>query len=122
VVFAALHFDPVRFPAVLLLGVAFGWLTWRTGSIWPSALAHAVNNGAAVALLALAPTAEVADPADALGASAAAALLAAGLLLLGLLVRAAHHQLPPAPAPGQFLVARAVRPPDATTGGAAPSP
>jgi hypothetical protein len=122
VVFAALHFDPVRFPAVLLLGVAFGWLTWRTGSIWPSAVAHAVNNGAAVLLLSLAPAAEAADPTDALPASAAAALLVAGLGLLALLARAANGWLPPAPAAAAFLVARPAPLGGATTGDAAPSP
>jgi membrane protease YdiL (CAAX protease family) len=49
--FATLHLDPVRFPALLLLGVAFGWLTWRAGSIWPSIAAHAANNGLAAGLL-----------------------------------------------------------------------
>jgi membrane protease YdiL (CAAX protease family) len=51
VLFAAMHLDPVRFPAVLFLGLFLGWLAWRSGSIWPAVAAHAVNNalGSAVA-------------------------------------------------------------------------
>lgn len=45
--FAILHLDPVRFPALVLLGAAFGWLSWRAGSVWPSIVAHATNNGIA---------------------------------------------------------------------------
>lgn len=45
VLFAAMHLDPVRFPAVLFLGLFLGWLAFRSGSIWPAVAAHAVNNG-----------------------------------------------------------------------------
>ena len=47
--FAVRHLDPVRFPALALLGALFGWLAWRGGSLWPAVAAHAVNNAAAVA-------------------------------------------------------------------------
>ena len=49
--FALLHLDPVRFPALVFLGALFGWLAWRSGSIWPSVAAHATNNGIAAAVL-----------------------------------------------------------------------
>lgn len=48
--FALFHLDPLRAPSLLLLGALYGWLAWRTGSIWPSIVAHAVNNGIASAL------------------------------------------------------------------------
>ncbi|WP_242392886.1 CPBP family intramembrane glutamic endopeptidase [Anaeromyxobacter oryzisoli] len=44
--FGVLH-DPVRFPAVAVLGAVFGWLAWRSGSTWTAIMAHAVNNGLA---------------------------------------------------------------------------
>ncbi len=129
VIFAAAHFDPVRFPAVLLVGLCFGWLAWRTGSLWPSMLAHAVNNGAAVllSLLADAGEAEAADPTGSLSAPVAAAVLMAGLAWLAMTVAAARRWLPPAPEAATFLVPReAARghaaPPPATRAGAAPSP
>jgi hypothetical protein len=48
--FALRHLDPVRFPALVLLGALFGWLAWRTGSLWPAVAAHAANNACAVAV------------------------------------------------------------------------
>ncbi|HYO53730.1 type II CAAX endopeptidase family protein [Archangium sp.] len=44
VVFSAFHLDPVGFVARVELGVLFGWLLVRTGSLWPCILAHAANN------------------------------------------------------------------------------
>ncbi|WP_233602279.1 CPBP family intramembrane glutamic endopeptidase [Corallococcus sp. CA047B] len=44
VVFSAFHLDPVGFLARAELGVLFGWLLLRTGSLWPSIAAHAANN------------------------------------------------------------------------------
>jgi hypothetical protein len=51
--FALMHLDPVRFPAVLALGAFFGWLAWRAGSLWPAVAAHAANNGIGSALVLL---------------------------------------------------------------------
>jgi CAAX protease family protein len=51
--FAVIHLDPVRFPALLVLGGVFGWLAWRSGSLWPAIAAHAANNGV-VSLFAIA--------------------------------------------------------------------
>jgi membrane protease YdiL (CAAX protease family) len=80
--FAVLHLDPVRFPALLVLGAVFGWMTWRSGSVWPAVAAHAANNGLGAAVfLADGPPAGPAPstwallPPLALGASALALLL-----------------------------------------------
>ncbi len=42
--FSALHFDPVGFTARTELGLLFGYLFWRTGSLWPAVFAHLANN------------------------------------------------------------------------------
>jgi membrane protease YdiL (CAAX protease family) len=105
--FAAYHLDPIRFPGVLMLGAAFGWLTWRTGSLWPSMLAHAVNNGAAVLGLLVAERTGEAGAAEAVDPGQAAVLLLLGLGLYALLARGAHAWLPPAPPAAAFLVPRA---------------
>jgi membrane protease YdiL (CAAX protease family) len=129
VIFAAAHFDPVRLPAVFLVGLALGWLAWRSGSTWPGMLAHAINNGAAVLLSTLddQPVLGSAEPDEALSPLIALALLAAGLALWAALARSAHRWLPPAPEAATFLVARdappgGAAPPAATTAAAAPSP
>lgn len=44
VIFSGFHFDPVGFVARAELGVVFGWLFFRTRSIWPGMMAHAANN------------------------------------------------------------------------------
>ena len=55
VAFAAAHIELAHVLLVLPLGLWFGWLRRRTGSLWPSLVAHMVNNGLAVAAAALLP-------------------------------------------------------------------
>lgn len=96
--FAAMHLDPVRFPALLFLGVLFGWLSWRAGSVWPAVAAHAANNGIATALaLAAGPGAADERPGAAVLVSALV-LGGAALALLSLAYRGATPAPPPATA------------------------
>ncbi len=44
IVFSICHWDPIGFPARLELGVLFGLLFCRTGSLWPGIVAHFGNN------------------------------------------------------------------------------
>lgn len=100
--FATLHLDPVRFPALLLLGAVFGWLTWRGGSIWPAVAAHAANNGlAAGLLLVLGATGRPAAP----PAGDVATVLGVSACALGLLLFAYRAAAPP-PAPAAAAVER----------------
>lgn len=50
VLFGLFHMDPVRIIAASLLGVFFGWLVVRTGSIVPAMLAHFANNATAISV------------------------------------------------------------------------
>lgn len=43
-IFSALHFQLYGFVPRLLMGIFFGWLLERSGSVWTSAVAHAINN------------------------------------------------------------------------------
>jgi hypothetical protein len=83
--FALLHLDPVRFVAVFLLGILFGWLAWRAGSLWPAVAAHAANNATASLLVGAvgeaAANRESPDPRAALLALGMGALLVTPLLL-----------------------------------------
>ncbi|GEP55812.1 CPBP family intramembrane glutamic endopeptidase [Reyranella soli] len=48
ILFAAAHLEPAHVLLVLPLGLWFGWLRQRTDSLWPSLVAHIVNNSLAV--------------------------------------------------------------------------
>ncbi len=43
-IFSVFHLDPVGFLARVQLGVLFGVLVLKTGTIWPGVMAHAANN------------------------------------------------------------------------------
>ncbi len=48
--FGLIHYDRIQSPAAMLMGLYFGWLAERSGSIRPGIAAHVVNNGLAVTL------------------------------------------------------------------------
>lgn len=47
-VFAAAHAEPAHVVLVIPLGFWFGWLRWRTNSLWPTLITHMINNAFAV--------------------------------------------------------------------------
>lgn len=47
-VFLAWHLDPVTAVGLSPLAAWIGFARWRTGSVWPGVVCHAVNNAAAV--------------------------------------------------------------------------
>jgi uncharacterized protein len=99
--FAAMHLDPTRFAAVFVLGLLYGWIAWRTGTIWPSVVAHAANNGIA-ATLTLASLAET-SPDAATPRAAGLMLITAGVLLVPL-VRALRVVTPAPLVPQEVAV------------------
>jgi membrane protease YdiL (CAAX protease family) len=48
ILFAAAHVELAHVILVFPLGLWFGWLRRRTDSLWPSVVAHMINNGTAV--------------------------------------------------------------------------
>ena len=48
--FAAVHMNPGWIIQIYLLGIILGYLAWRTGSIIPGLILHALNNGMALCL------------------------------------------------------------------------
>ncbi|PIU45705.1 MAG: hypothetical protein COS95_02435 [Ignavibacteriales bacterium CG07_land_8_20_14_0_80_59_12] len=48
ILFAGFHFDPFAFVPLMVLGGYFGFLTVRSGSIYPAMTAHFANNAVAV--------------------------------------------------------------------------
>ena len=50
IIFGIVHLDPAQSLAVIPLGIWFGILCWRTGSIWPAIICHFFNNAFAILL------------------------------------------------------------------------
>lgn len=49
ILFGLMHLsDPWVIPPLMVLGIVLGWLTVRSGSLWPAILAHTLNNVIAV--------------------------------------------------------------------------
>lgn len=46
--FAMLHLSLVSMPHLMMLGIFFGYIRYKTGSIWPSVIAHFIHNFSAV--------------------------------------------------------------------------
>jgi len=42
--FAFTHLNPWQFPVAMMLGMVFGWWFYRTRSLWPCLIGHAMNN------------------------------------------------------------------------------
>jgi membrane protease YdiL (CAAX protease family) len=45
--FGAFHLNPYQMVPGVWLGVLFGWTAWRTGSLFPGIVGHAIHNGLA---------------------------------------------------------------------------
>ncbi|MEB3223443.1 MAG: CPBP family intramembrane glutamic endopeptidase [Candidatus Sericytochromatia bacterium] len=80
VLFTASHMEAAGVLPRVLLGLWFGWLTWRTGSLWASTWAHAWNNTWAVLYFLVGQAWVTGHPW--LLAGSAVAGLAAGVVLL----------------------------------------
>jgi uncharacterized protein len=94
VIFASVHFSPFKFPGLLALGLAMGYMSYRTNNLLVGSIAHAVNNGSIVLIMLMSPgMMEAADPEAAvkannltdmalLGALALFSMLLAGAIAL----------------------------------------
>jgi membrane protease YdiL (CAAX protease family) len=76
-IFAIFHIAPIQAVTVFPLGLWFGFVAWRTGSIWPAAACHFTNNALAFALHLYG---DVTWPDDAASRASLAAALVLGLL------------------------------------------
>jgi membrane protease YdiL (CAAX protease family) len=99
VVFSGFHLDPVGLLARFELGVLFGLLAWRSGSVWPGIAAHAANNLTASLLFALGDKTDTQQPPLGL----IVGLLVVGNALLALVVKLASGRLS-APRPAEQVV------------------
>lgn len=47
-IFGLIHRNPAQIPYAFLMGIVFGWVTWRTGSLLPAIAGHILNNSLSV--------------------------------------------------------------------------
>lgn len=50
--FGLIHLNPAQVPFAFFMGLIFGWVCWKTGSLVPAILGHVFNNSLAVVELA----------------------------------------------------------------------
>lgn len=103
-VFGIFHFNPVQSAYAVLIGLVFGWIYYRTGSLLSVVVGHVLNNSMATVAMFLFPDDEALQASD-------AALLSGGqmmseiiffLFFVLLSVHFAlklHRSLPPVPSP-----------------------
>lgn len=103
-VFGIFHMNPVQVVYATLLGVVFGWIYYRTGSLMSVIVGHVLNNTiATIMLLLLGPTDEKEllneyMPSEAVIASEIFTFVLFGALSVYLAVKL-HKSLPPVPVP-----------------------
>ncbi|NOS99522.1 MAG: CPBP family intramembrane metalloprotease [Phycisphaerales bacterium] len=102
IAFGLFHFLAIRMVTTVALGLLFGWIAWRTWSIWPGVAAHICHNAILAILLVRPEWLRAIAPAD--DAAAAAHLpvqtTAGAMVMLGLgiiLVARSRRREMPAP-------------------------
>ncbi len=105
--FAAIHFDPLRFAPLVLLGTLFAWMAWRSGSLWPAVVAHAMNNALGVLAAAMARNTGLQRGPPELGPTLAFSLPVLGLAVVGLaMLLPAYRRWTPHPPPVDAALVR----------------
>ncbi|MCL2739050.1 MAG: CPBP family intramembrane metalloprotease [Bacteroidales bacterium] len=93
--FAVIHMNPWQAVPAFLMGLLFGWIYWKTRSLWAVIFMHAVNNGLSVALaLSFPHLPEDASTYDVVGAPYYYWILAAAALIVGSIVWVLYKKLP----------------------------
>lgn len=98
-IFGLIHLNPVQIPFAFCLGLVFGWLYYRTGSVVPGILGHFLNNSFAAASMAFLPEEEAKKTiVESLGTTPTYLLFALSVAVTGGMLIYLNKQLPhPAP-------------------------
>lgn len=89
--FGVIHINPAQVLFAFLMGIALGWVVWRTGSIIPAIAGHLLNNGMSVVELRL----YGAEGMPAYSVPALLGIAVAGLLLAIFLGWMLNRSIPP---------------------------
>ena len=82
-IFGLIHVNPAQVPFAFCLGLVFGWLYYRTGSIIPGMIGHFLNNSLATIAMATSTQEELNEKTvDMIGATSTYILLAAAIIIL----------------------------------------
>lgn len=54
-IFAVIHLNPWQAIPAFMIGIAMGWLYWKSGSLWISIFIHIINNGFSYLIVILFP-------------------------------------------------------------------
>jgi membrane protease YdiL (CAAX protease family) len=92
VVFGLYHLRLSQVVPLSILGIYLGYITWRTGSLWPAVAVHFLNNAFAVAVGAYVARQPDVEPGDLDSVQFPWYFLLAGLLVFVLVVRAMEQQ------------------------------
>ncbi|MBR6538939.1 MAG: CPBP family intramembrane metalloprotease [Bacteroides sp.] len=97
-VFGLIHINPAQVPFAFAIGLVFGWLYYRTGSMVPGIIGHFINNSIACIQMATLSKEELnTKTIDMIGAEATYALFFASfIVMIGLFLYMKKH-LPEAP-------------------------
>jgi uncharacterized protein len=90
-VFALFHLNPVALLALLELGLFFGLLYHRTGSLLPGMVAHATQNATALGIYFIGRRAALPEATEEMGARQLAALSGMGITVLAMLLLLGRH-------------------------------
>jgi len=95
--FGVMHMNPWQTIPAFLMGLLFGWIYWRTRSLWTTIFMHAVNNGMAFLLSIFFPELpEDISTLDLVGSGRYPWVLGGAILASMLIIWLLHTQLSPA--------------------------
>lgn len=96
-IFGLVHYNPAQVPFAFVLGIALGWVYYRTGSLFPGMLMHFINNGSSVVLYHLMDNKE-ATMNELFGPTGAACYALTGIIITTVCVWIISRKLVPQPA------------------------
>ena len=93
--FGVIHLNPWQAIPAFMMGLLFGWIYWRTRSLWAAIFMHAVNNGLSIALTWAFPhLPEDASTYDVVGTPYYYWMVAGALVIVISIILVLHHKLP----------------------------